>query len=408
MPQQKKHIDNKGKTVLKTILKFVVFIALAVLNSCSLFYNQRIVLWTDQPEMAAYIENFNSNNDFYKVEIYYRSNAAASLSGTEKQPDIVIGKRINSPGLLSKFQPLDRLMGDEKIQPELFYRNLLSTGKADDKQMLLPLSFNLPGVIFKKDMDRKIPALMITLDKMLDLSRRFNKMRGSHFRKLGFSPFWDSNFLYYTAVLFGNAFPAGANGGVSIDKEEMKKAQNFINSWVNEANGGYDKEKAFTGKYVNIPMYKLVDDGRILFSIISSEDIFKIPEEKRKDLVFRWLSYNDAIPVEDNILYVGITDKAKNRRGALIFVKWLFNPSVQKQLLKINQFKRLDVFGICNGFSALKKITAQEIPKRNQLFLGHIPPENFLIFPLPKPQNWDLIKKKLINGWFLSEGTTKK
>ena len=160
MPQQKKQIDNKEKAILKTILKFVVFIALAVLNSCSLFYNQRIVLWTDQPEMAAYIENFNSNNDFYKVEIYYRSNAAASLSGTENQPDIVIGKRINSPELLSKFQPLDRLIGDEKIQPELFYRNLLSTGKADDKQLLLPLSFNLPGVVFKKDMDRKIPALM--------------------------------------------------------------------------------------------------------------------------------------------------------------------------------------------------------------------------------------------------------
>ena len=74
-----------------------------------------------------------------------------------------------------------------------------------------------------------------------------------------------------------------------------------------------------------------------------------------------------------------------------------------KKLIKINHFKRLNIFGVCNGFSAFKKVTEREIPNESQMFLGHIPPADFLIFPEPKPADWDTTKKRLISEWFVDE-----
>lgn len=406
-------IRGKAKIVFLTIglLLFIVFSLF--LSSCTLFGNQRIILWTNQPEMAAYIEFFNSIHDSNKVEIYYKDDVVKALSDIKKHaaiqyPDIVMGYRLNSPAYVEDFKPLDKLIGDDKIKAQSFYENLLATGRENNKQLLLPVSFNLPALIFNRELNEKVSSIMITLDEFENLSKQFNKKQGNHLKKLGFSPFWNDDFIYYTAELFGNRFPENGNGNVEILDSKMQKVQDYIFNWINEINGGYENEKAFTEKYIHVPMYKLVDDKRILFALVSSKDILNIPEEKRKDLSFRWLSYNDTIPVEDDILYTGITARGENKKGAEIFLRWFFTPSVQKELININHFKRLNVFGICNGFSAFKQITEREIPKQSQIFLGHIPPSNFLLFPGPKPEDWDTIKKNLIDKWFLNKAVGKE
>jgi len=387
---------------------FFVMVFGIFLNSCSLFVKEKIILWTDQPEAAAYVEYFNSLHNFSKVEICYKENILKELSDIKKQPaaqhpDLVMGYRLNSLNSSENYRSLDKLLGDDKIDPKNFYTGILSTGRENGRQMLLPVSFNLPTLIFNRKINEKVSSITISLDEIKNLCKEFNKTQGSHLKKLGFSPFWNEDFIYYVAVLFGNSFSKREEGNINVEDAKIKDAQNYIFSWIKEINGGYKIERAFTEKYINVPMYKLVDDGRILFAFISSKDLLSIPEEKRKDLTFRWLSYKDKIPVEDDILYAGISAAAENRRGAEIFMKWLFTPSVQKELIKINHFKRLNIFGVCNGFSAFKKVTEREIPNESQMFLGHIPPADFLIFPEPKPADWNSTKERLISEWFVDE-----
>ena len=43
--------------------------------------DQRVVLWTDRPEFAAYAQAFNSAQNEYVVEVVYKDSPASALKG---------------------------------------------------------------------------------------------------------------------------------------------------------------------------------------------------------------------------------------------------------------------------------------------------------------------------------------
>ncbi len=360
-------------------------------------------MWTNHAELAAYVENYNSTQNKYKIEIVYKPDPARALLHAASVPDIVVGAYLNSPSLVEKFYPLNRLFREKKINSDLFYHDLLSMCFIDKKYRVLPISFNLPAVIFKRGkIENEIGGLDIPLDKMKELSEKFNQKRARRVIKMGFSPYWESDFLYYTAVLMGANFRVNSSGLLSYDKNNLEKAVDFVSLWEEKTNFGFETEKSFREKYFNVPYYKLLLDGRILFYLASSRAILDIPDEKRSALDFRWLSYHDNIPVEDDILFVGIPSDSKNKRGGTDFISWFFKLETQRKILKMNSYKRLRVLGICNGFSSIAEINERDMPKNNEMLLGHIPPRNFLVFPRAKSVNWDEEKTSLISKYFKS------
>ena len=62
--------------------------------------------------------------------------------------DIVIGKWLKNEKIRRNFMPIDYLFTDQHINKYIFYPQLLSLGNIDNKQYLLPVSFNLPAIVF--------------------------------------------------------------------------------------------------------------------------------------------------------------------------------------------------------------------------------------------------------------------
>ena len=172
----------------------------------------------------------------------------------------------------------------------------------------------------------------------------------------------------------------------------------WIQKWINEANTSIQAEDDFIFKYCYDPPAKLVSSGRILFTFMDSSVLFILPEERRANLDFRWIAESNSIPVDEGSVYFGIHKKAKAKKAAVAFARWFFSTDTQRLLLEASNSKRLleTSFGIGGGFSAMRTVTEQVFPLFYPSLLGSMPPESFLSPPAILPQNWMIVKEKVI------------
>lgn len=392
----------------RSILLFfsIFFLSFA---GCNLLKSKTITLLTDRAEMAAYVEHFNGLGYDYRVEIAYKEKPELALSENGKTADLLIGSYLNSPLLMVKFEQLDKLFTKERINRDDFYPELLDRGRHNKKQVLLPLSFNLPAVFFNPEViDVKLPGLVIPLATLKDRGAEYNQLKEDRFFRMGFSPLWEGGFLYLNAVLWGTAFEEAGGGDLAWDQQAMQEALDFSRIWINQDNRGIDKNIEFVNRYFYEPMIKLVEEERVLFYLTSSADIFSLLKGGVEDRDFRWLSHENKIPVEEEMLFIGIPGNAENKKSAMIFLEWLFTPDTQQEILEINHRKQLKIFGIGNGFSALQKVNELYFPQAYAMLIGHIPSESMLSFPRNLPVDWREIKSQVIIPWLLDSLTFKK
>ena len=237
-------------------------------------------------------------------------------------------------------------------------------------------------------------------DEFAELSEAFNAPRKTGgFSAMGFSPFWNQDFLDSAFLLFGVRIRPGRNGLPAWDQDGLGKTVDFARSWLSEVNGGASADEAFTSQNWVQPWYKLISGKKILFALASFTDYFALPEEKRRDLDFRWLALGNSIPVMNDALFAGVLRSSRNKGGARAFLEWFCNPSVQRSLLDVNQSRRIGVFGVTDGFSALKSINERELPQKYPFLLGHIPSETILAFPETLPDNWLAVRDQVIRPW---------
>ena len=385
---------------MKRVL-ILVFPVILLLSSCAFNNNSTIILWTDKPEMTAYVEEFNSTQNKYRIEIVYKKQPGAALALTDNPADLIISDFLNSPGTIELFTPLDSIFKEESMDLSTFYSGLLELGQKEEELFLLPVSFNLPAVMFTRTTTEieNIPSFFMNPSEMENAARSFNGKSDTDFQVLGFSPRWDSEVLFLNAVLTGTEFQLLNTGVLSWNNQKLLDSLKLSIKWSEEINGGMEQEEEFTAKFLYDPSYKLIAENRILFYYSDLVNFFAIPPEKRKNLDFRWISSADKIPVLGNILFSGIPNGAKNKNGALEFIYWFFDPDNQKKLLKSTQIKRMDTFGFANGFSSLPEVNKNELPIIYPTLVGYIPPESSLIFPPPLPPYWNDLKAKVIRPW---------
>ncbi len=389
------------KNLIKGIFLFYLFIQL---SGCLITETNTAVLWTNRPEVASYVEFFNSQQDKFRIELVYKSSPEKALRTENVKPDIIIGESLSSSSFISEFDSLERLFEDGSVDSNIFYQDLLKMGRHEGKQMLIPVSFNLPVLIFKQtDKEDEMNPLTISLEELREQSLIFNKNSKTRFKVTAFSPMWNTDFLYLIASLYGSDFHETPHGYLSWNNEKLKEALEYTQEWIKEVNGGVKAEQEFTEKYLYNPEYKLIDDNRIMFYFMDNKKYFSIPAEKRKNLIFRWAAGNNKIPVFENILYAGIPDQARKKKAALVFISWLFQPETQKALLKSSNFKRMRTFGIGQGFSSISLINELELPRYYPVLVGIIPPSDFLLFPRVLPEDWMLARDEIITQWLQEE-----
>jgi hypothetical protein len=234
-------------------------------------------------------------------------------------------------------------------------------------------------------------------------SSAFNEQNDTSFQQQGFSLLWEPKMLYLVTRLFETRFQETSFGELIWRKEGLQNSIEYFDKWSEDINGGREKEREFTDKYLYDPGYKLINEGRILFYYTDIKSFFGIPGGKRDNLDFRWIAGEEEIPVMEDILYAGIPKASKNIKAAREFLSWFFQRETQQRLLESTQYKRMRTFGISNGFSSLREINEIELPRYYPALVGHIPPESSFSFPRPLPADWEDLKERVLKPWLLGK-----
>ena len=380
-------------------LFFLLSLIFSVLGVFSCFPNDNntAILWSDRPEFAFYAEYFNASQDQYKIETYYYDFPAQKLKDNGSSPDIVAGSWLKSVSTRIFFKPLDSHFKSNAISKDDFYQRLLSLGNIDDKQYLLPVSFNAPVVIFARSMGGQLSnQFTIDFNEMKKSGKDYNEESKGIYTRMGFSPSWDDKFLFLTAALFNTSFREAEP--LAWDSLALDRAMNFTYNWICEANTGIQAVDDFTFKYFYVPPARLALSGRILFTCMDSDDFFTLTEDQQNNLDFRWLAERNIIPLAEETVYLGLAKKGRASKAATAFLLWFFNADTQRAILERNRQNMMfeTSFGISGGFSAMRTVTEQIFPQFYQGLLGHIPPADFLSPANILPGNWTALKERVI------------
>jgi hypothetical protein len=236
----------------------------------------------------------------------------------------------------------------------------------------------------------------IDLEEIKTLGKNHNSEQNGVYVRMGFSPAWNDEFLYISTVIFGADFREA--DPVAWDGSALEQAIQYLQNWIQDANTSIQAEDDFIFKYFYEPPVVLALSGRILFTYMNSAVFFTLPAERKANLDFRWIANQNVIPLSEDMVYYGIYKSGKAKKAAAAFTEWFFQAETQRLLLEVSKNQKLDetLFGISNGFSAMRTVTEQIFPQFYPSLLGHMPPDAFLSPPRILPQNWDIVKEQTI------------
>ncbi|MDR0451678.1 MAG: hypothetical protein LBH15_01385, partial [Treponema sp.] len=354
-------------------VKLPVILAALLTASCGFLEPSAALIRTDRPEFAIYAEYFNASQDKYRVETRYSASLTQKPAGAGDNPDIVVGSWLKSASTRSLFKPLDYLLKKE-INGDAFYSRLLSLGKIEEKQYLLPVAFNIPALAFSGDNSHMLPNLFIVKPgEIKEIGGAYNEESDGAFTQMGFSPSWNEEFIFVTATLFNTGFreaePLAWNRGA------LEESIQYIGNWISDVNT-INMEDDFAFKYFFIPPARLAISGRILFCYMESSEFFTLAGEQQESLDFRWIAGDDGtIPLVENTTYYGISKTGRAKKAADAFTLWFFREDTQSLLLEESRRRRMNetLFGIGGGFSAMRTVTEQAFPRYYPGLLGHMP-----------------------------------
>ena len=400
---------NKGQNRFskKTghILIAAFFLAAATLfSSCQEQEETRIVIWTSCAEFAQYTELFNNTHPGSNAVIVYKENPAQELppAKDELPPDIVIGSWLRTDKTQKQFKSLDYLFDRQTISSSMFYTQLLDAGKVRRNQYLLPVSFNLPAVIFatsNKDFIKENYTLTLDQMKAAGLSYNEKNAKGS-FSRIGFLPSANDDFLYLTTKLYGVDFRE-EKGQIIWSDLRLRNAVSYDRDWISNTNSSAREEQDFAYKYLFMPDYRQVTSGRTLLAYTTSNKMFGYMKNQELNIDYRWIRGDSFIPIEDSFLMTGIYSKARNEQGATEFLTWFFNSENQRAVLerKIQMDLNNEVFGIADGFSAMRDVTEHILPIYYNQLLTNLPPAHLLKVPQKLPARWDSYKSVVVEPY---------
>lgn len=386
---------------LSSVFCAAVLVIIAISVGCKKQNDGKIVVWTDNSDFAPYLELFNKTHQD-KALLVYKENPSYSLpaSRDEAHPDLVIGSWLVNEHTRHYFEALDYLFERKFISSQEFYKILLQAGKMAGRQYLLPVSFNLPAMIFSTENAEFVEDnYTINLEQVKKSGEAFNKKNANgNFSRMGFAPESNDNFLYLVTKIQGTCYRETKGNSFTWNRDVLKDSIGFLDEWITSINGSSQIERDFVYKYLSTTDDKKVTQGKALFSYTTSDRLFRFPRGQLSLIDYRWLEDQKRIPVEDSMVMMGIPRKAKNHYGAVEFISWFYNVQTQQALLERKFTMNLDInrFGIANGFSSIREVTEHILPVYYTALLSNIPQaENFRVYE-KKPLRWEMTKQKVI------------
>ncbi len=378
-----------------------LFLLLGLLTSlagCGLFNRRPLVLCTDRPELASFVEQFNALQSDLRVHLRYQSSPVEALR-RDQGVDLLIGTRLAGAAEARSLESLEKPVSGQPPRPRGFLCPLAGGRRPGapsgaSAAVLLPAGAGFPSL----QPGGGPPNLGITLDFLRRSGGQYNQRVRDALVREGFSPLWDPEFLLAAAELGGARFRQEV-GSLQWDAPALEEAIAYLRDWVRVTNGGVEAETAFAAKYLYLPPGRLLDEKRIQFYMLRSCDLLRALDEQKEEADFRWLAGPEKILVSDEILFAGIPRSSRRKAQAKAFLLWLFQGETQTRLLEIGRRQRLGVFGIAGGFSGLKSVNELAFPQHYPRLIGRIPPEELLQVPGPLPEAWPEIKAQVLVPW---------
>ena len=371
--------------------------------------DQRIVLWTDRPEFAAYAQAFNSAQKEYVVEVVYKDSPASALKGKKLGCwDVAIGPFLNSVSLNDTFMPLDGLFSDGTVSKPRFYQNALEKGISNGHQMLLPFSFNVPAFIFQSGkIKQEFDSFALSPENFSAICLDFNKAKSRH-AKSAFSPLWNPESLFFFSILSPGICRQFETES-EVKQRDVEAGLSQVRYMVEALDGGFKAESQFREKYMYKNPLELLGSGHIFFWYSDVGSFYSMSAEARRNVAFRYyLNRDSKIAVCEDMLWLGIPKKGGNTVGAIAFIKWLMNHDVQMDLILKAREMDIRSFGLAGGFSAIKTVNAEVFPQIYPFMTSFIPQEELLAFPDSCPTDWYAFKKGAIIPYLVQECSTEE
>lgn len=366
--------------------------------------NNRVVIWTDCSEFAQYIELFNKTHKDNRAVLVYKENPALSLppAKDEPRPDIIVGSWLRNDKTTRYFKQLDSIFDRKTISVDEFYPLLLKAGEIRKTQYLLPVSFNLPAIIFStKNHELVEDNYTLSLDEIRRIGSEYNKKnKTGAYTRIGFTPLSNSGFLYLVTKLNGVDLREEKQK-IIWNQEKLEQSVNYMRDWISTENTSAQVEEDFAFKYLFMPYYRQVASDRTLFAYTTSDQLFKTMNELELELEYRWICMDDQIPIEDDFTMLGIYKKAENLVGAIEFITWFFQSESQQQILnrKAEMALETDLFGIAGGFSAVRDVNEHILPTYYTQLLSNLPPSQMLKVPQKLPVRWESYKTSVVEAY---------
>ena len=386
--------------------------AAASLDACSGKPGITARIWTDAPELAIAAELFNARGGSLAVQLAWKSDLAESflsskaVGGSAGVPALVVGRRLGGPGLRERLSSIDFLfkggLGRDSLYPEL-----LEGGRIDGARVLLPISFNLPSVVFLRDSPAAGDGFTLSLPDLAVPSVAFRSPTGAAAR-MGFSPRWDARFMIAALDSGGARFREVDRPGQGIpelawDPSGLADALRELISWSATVNGSAALEDDFNFKHLYSPPYRWLKEGQALYAYMDSSELFLVSEEKRADLDFRWYSSGGKVPISEAPVYAGLVRGAPGRGAAETFLRWLLTPEAQRAILERSRGSRASgySFGVVGGFSSIRSVNEGIFPAFYPALVGHAPPADKLATPSRMPPDWPSLRAAVLVPWAL-------
>jgi len=371
----------------------------SALCSCSFVDTRPATIWTDVPEIALSAELFNDSQKRFLIEVQWKADLVAAIRQTGTPPALAIGHYLKSRDIRGRLLSLNYLFGELVVNPSAFYNELLTLGNVEGRQLLLPVSFNLPAIIFPRGTRGIKNDFILGLDDMAGLSKAFNSRKDAGYVRMGFSPRWDGDFLTLVVDTAGADFREGAPLG--WNEQGLRSAIASVRAWTSSVNGPSSLEDDFQFKYLYTPAYQYVSAGRSLFGYIDSDNFFLIPEEKRRTLDYRWFAHSGSVPISEQVVFAGLLRSGRGRIAAEAFIKWFFTEKAQREILESERRARAleSSFGIAGGFSSLRSVDEKVFPLFYPALVGHLPPAAAMTPPHELPSDWPQLEHTVLAPW---------
>ena len=393
---------------LDRIILFSIF-ALFLLLSTGCRKNKateehRVVIWTSCSEFAQYIELFNKTHKDNRAILVYKDNSALSLPPAKDElvPDIIVDSWLRNEAFNRSFCSLDYLFDNQILTSEIFYSQLLEAGRRKHVQYLLPVSFNLPAIIFSNEnKDLVTDSYTLTMQQIREISSPFNqKNKNDSYTRMGFTVLSNPDFTYLATKLNGVKFHE-EKGQIVWDEAKLQQTANLLKEWIVTDNGSVQIEEDFAFKYLFMPNYRQVTSGRTLFAYTNSASLFKMLKEQNLDIDYRWIVQDKSIPISDSLMMMGIYKDCNNKVGATEFIRWFFQSESQREILERKESMGLEteMFGISGGFSSVRDVTEHILPVYYTHLLTNLPPSQMFSLPQILPPRWESYKSMVVEPY---------